>query len=302
MSRDSRPRPSWQVREPPPPTGRPLKAAAHLPGLRRVVAPNPGPMTGHGTNSWLVDHPGGTAIIDPGSDHPAHLEALLAAAGGRITHILLTHTHRDHLTGARPLGQMAGAPVCGFRHSAVPSFTPDIALDDGSVVAGLTVLHTPGHATDHLCFLTADGILFTGDHIMGWSTTMVPPAPDGSVRQFLDGLARIDALAPSLLLPAHGPPIPAPESCIRALIAHRLSREERILAALHQGPATLDEMMRRVYRAIPPTLRRAAELNLLAHLEKLRDDGRAIHDRDGWRATTAHGEPPPSQAPGRPYP
>lgn len=277
-------------------------AAAHLPGLRRIVAPNPGPMTGHGTNSWLVDHPGGTAVIDPGSDHPAHLEAILAAGGGRITHILLTHTHRDHLTGARPLGRMTGAPVCGFRHSAVASFTPDIALDDGSVVAGLTALHTPGHATDHLCFLTAEGTVFTGDHIMGWSTTMVPPAPDGSVRQFLDGLERISALAPSLLLPAHGAPISTPETCISALIAHRLSREDRILAALRQGPATLDDMMRRVYRAIPTSLHRAAELNLLAHLEKLRDDGRAMHDHAVWRADAAHGDSPPPREPARPAP
>lgn len=240
-------------------------------------------MTGHGTNSWLVDHPGGTAIIDPGSDHPVHLEALLAAGGGRITHILLTHTHRDHLTGARPLGLMTGAPVCGFRHSAVPAFTPDIPLDDGATIAGLTVLHTPGHATDHLCFLAGGGIVFTGDHIMGWSTTMVPPAPDGSVRQFLEGLERIHALAPTLLLPAHGPPIPTPESCIQALIAHRLSREATILAALPPIAATTEDMMRRLYRTVPASLRRAAELNLLAHLEKLRDDGRAIHDRDGWR-------------------
>ncbi|GBQ29751.1 MBL fold metallo-hydrolase [Gluconacetobacter sacchari] len=241
-------------------------------------------MTGHGTNSWLVDHPGGTAVIDPGSDNPAHLGALLAAAGGRITHILLTHTHPDHVTGARPLGRMAGAPVCGFRHSALASFTPDIALDDGAAVAGLTALHTPGHATDHLCFLAEGGVIFTGDHIMGWSTTMVPPAPHGSVRQFLDGLERIGALAPTLLLPAHGPPIPQPASCIQGLIAHRRSREATILAALRPTPATTEEMMHRVYRAIPAALRRPAELNLLAHLEKLREDGRAIHDRDGWRA------------------
>ncbi|ACI53032.1 beta-lactamase domain protein [Gluconacetobacter diazotrophicus PA1 5] len=273
------------MREAAPPVGQPLAAA---PGIRRIVAPNPGAMTGNGTNCWLVDHPGGTAIIDPGSDDPAHLHAIRAAAGP-VTHILLTHTHRDHLTGARPLGAATGAPVCGFRHSAVADFTPDIALDDGSAIAGLTAVHTPGHATDHLCFVTADGIVFTGDHIMGWSTTMVPPAPQGSVRQFLDGLARIDALDARLLLPAHGPSITAPAACIRALIDHRLTREATILAALDAVPATLEDMMRRVYRAVPPALHRAAEMNLLAHLEKLREDGHAVHGHDGWRV-----------APGRP--
>jgi glyoxylase-like metal-dependent hydrolase (beta-lactamase superfamily II) len=266
-------------------------------------------MTGHGTNCWLVDHPGGTAIIDPGSDAPAHLHAIRAAARGPITHILLTHTHRDHLTGARPLGAMTGAPVCAFRHSTVADFTPDIALDDGSVTAGLTVLHTPGHATDHLCFATAGevgtageftvagGTIFTGDHIMGWSTTMVPPAPDGSVRQFLDGLARIGRLGARLLLPAHGPAIPDPDPCIAGLIAHRLSREATILAALDSDPATMEDMMRRVYRAAPAALRRAATLNLLAHLEKLQEDGRAVHGHDGWRIAPG----PPGQKGGSPH-
>ncbi|WP_323990845.1 MBL fold metallo-hydrolase [Nguyenibacter sp. L1] len=272
------------MREAPPPVGVPLPAA---PGISRIVAPNPGPMTGHGTNCWLVAHAGGTAIIDPGSDDPAHLHAIRTAARGPITHVLLTHTHRDHLSGARPLAASAGAPVCGFRNSASPSFTPDMALDDGARLAGLTALHTPGHATDHLCFVAPGGIVFTGDHVMGWSTTMVPPAPDGSIRQFLDGLARLRALAPSLLLPAHGPAITRPDSCLRGLIAHRLAREARIRAALGPEAAPLAELMRRVYRAIPPALRRAAELNLLAHLEKLQQDGQAVHGHDGWRVAPA---------------
>ncbi|WP_264811763.1 MBL fold metallo-hydrolase, partial [Gluconacetobacter johannae] len=251
---------------------------------RRIVAPNPGPMTGHGTNSWLVEHAAGTAVIDPGPDDAAHLRAIVAAARGPVTHILLTHTHRDHLDGARPLAGMTGAPVCAYRHSACATFTPDIALDDGAPVATLTALHTPGHAADHLCFATGDGVLFTGDHIMGWSTTMVPPAPHGSVRLFLDSLNKVLDRDARLLLPAHGAPIASPAPCIRGLIAHRLAREDSILAALPEEPATLDDIMRCVYRAIRPALHRAAKLNLLAHLEKLRDDGRVVHHHETWRA------------------
>ncbi|MBB2202866.1 MBL fold metallo-hydrolase [Gluconacetobacter tumulisoli] len=276
-----RSRHDWRVNEPPPPVGVPLDAA---PGIRRIVAPNPGPMTGHGTNSWLVAHPAGTVVIDPGPDDPAHLRAIVAAARGPVSHILLTHTHRDHLEGARPLAGMTGVPVCAYRHSACATFSPDIALDDGARVATLAALHTPGHASDHLCFATRDGILFTGDHIMGWSTTMVPPAPHGSVRLFLHSLDKVLDHDARLLLPAHGPPITRTVPCVQGLIAHRLAREASILAALPDEPATLEVILRRVYRAVRPALRRAAELNLLAHLEKLRDDGLVVHDHDTWRA------------------
>ncbi|GAN98946.1 hypothetical protein Gxy13693_012_132 [Komagataeibacter xylinus NBRC 13693] len=270
----------WRISEPPPPYG---VALAQTPAIRRVVANNPGPMTGNGTNSWLVDHAGGCVVIDPGSADPAHLDALVAAAGDRpVTHIILTHTHRDHLEGARPLGARLGIPVCGFHASAEPDFTPDTGLQDKDEIAGLRVLYTPGHASDHICLETADGIIFTGDHIMGWSTTMVPPAPHGSVQQFLDSMDYLLQRDAHLLLPAHGPAIPHVKACIEGLVAHRRAREESILALLPVEPRTLDDIVDSMYHNLRPGLRRAARLNLHAHLEKLEHDGRVHHQADRW--------------------
>ncbi|NVN35932.1 MBL fold metallo-hydrolase [Komagataeibacter swingsii] len=270
----------WRISEPPPPHG---VALPQTPAIRRVVADNPGPMTGNGTNSWLVDHDGGCVVIDPGSTDPAHLDALVAAAGGRpITHVILTHTHADHLAGARPLAARLGIPVCGFHASAEPEFTPDIGLRDGDEIAGLRVLYTPGHASDHICLETGDGIIFTGDHVMGWSTTMVPPAPHGSVRQFLDSMDYLLQRGSPLLLPAHGPAIPHVKACIEGLVAHRRAREESILALLPDEPCTLDEIVDSLYHNLRPGLRRAARLNLHAHLEKLEHDGRVALHGDQW--------------------
>lgn len=273
----------WRVSEPPPPYGVPLPQSATI---RRVVANNPGPMTGNGTNSWLVEHAGGCVVIDPGSAAPAHLDALVAAAGGRpVTHIILTHTHHDHLDGARPLGLRLGVPVCGFHASAEPEFTPDIGLHDGDEIAGLRVLYTPGHASDHICLETGDGIILTGDHVMGWSTTMIPPAPHGSVRQFLDSMALLRRRHARLLLPAHGPAITRVKECIDGLVAHRQAREESILALMPDTPRTLDEIVDSMYHNLRPGLRRAAQLNLHAHLEKLEHDGRVRHHDGRWMKT-----------------
>ncbi|PYD51930.1 MBL fold metallo-hydrolase [Komagataeibacter saccharivorans] len=278
----------WRISEPPPPYGVALPQSATI---RRVVAHNPGPMTGNGTNSWLVDHDAGCAIIDPGSNAPAHLDALVRAAGDRrVTHIILTHTHHDHLDGARPLGARLGVPVCGFHLSAEPEFTPDIGLHDGDRIAGLRVLHTPGHATDHICLETADGIIFTGDHVMGWSTTMVPPAPYGSVRQFLDSMDYLLRRESHLLLPAHGPAIPHVKTCIEGLVAHRTAREESILALLPDSPRTLDEIVDSMYHNLRPGLRRAARLNLHAHLEKLLEDGKITLLENQWARITPRSE------------
>lgn len=273
----------WRISEPPPPYG---VALPQTPTICRVVANNPGPMTGNGTNSWLVDHGRGCVVIDPGSTDPAHLDALVAAAGDRpITHIILTHTHADHLAGARPLGARLRIPVCGFHASAEPEFTPDIGLRDGDEIAELRVLYTPGHASDHICLETADGIIFTGDHVMGWSTTMVPPAPHGSVQQFLDSMDYLAQRNSHLLLPAHGPAIPHVKACIEGLVAHRRARENSIIALMPVEPRTLDEIVDSMYHNLRPGLRRAARLNLHAHLEKLEQDGRVVLHGDQWAKT-----------------
>ncbi|MFT8686938.1 MAG: MBL fold metallo-hydrolase [Novacetimonas hansenii] len=270
----------WRVVEAPPPYG---VAIAAPPALRPVGAHNPGPMTGNGTNTWIVNHAGGCAVIDPGVADEGHLDAVVHALNGRaLTHILLTHTHHDHLDGAAPLSHRTGAPIHAWHSSAEPTFTPDIGLHDLDMVAGLRVLHTPGHATDHICLETADGIILTGDHVMGWSTTLIPPAPHGSVQMFLDSMERLLQRRPRLLLSAHGPVIEQPESCMRGLLGHRLSRHESIAALLLAQPRTTDQIVDAAYHHLRPGLRRAALLNLRAHLEKLRDDGRAIQVGDSW--------------------
>jgi len=270
--------------EPAPPVGIPLPAPGHeARGIRRIVAPNPGPMTYHGTNSWLVDWEGGTAVIDPGSEDPAHLQALASAAGGRLSHILLTHTHKDHLDGAETLARMTGAPLCSFRDSANPAFSPQHPLEDGDAIAGLTVLHTPGHASDHLCFAREDGILFSGDHVMGWSSSVVPPPPHGDLTVFLRQLARVRDRGDRLMLSAHGPAITDPAALVGGLIEHRLGREATILALLKPEPIGFDALLTRAYGSLKPALHRAARNNLLSHLLKLAGDGRATQDEEGWR-------------------
>ncbi|MBY4638586.1 MBL fold metallo-hydrolase [Gluconacetobacter entanii] len=271
----------WRVVEAPPPCG---VAIAATPTLRRVVADNPGPMTGNGTNTWIVDHAdGGCAVIDPGVADDAHLDAVQRALNGRpLTHIILTHTHHDHLDGAAPLSRRTGAPIHAWHRSAEPAFTPDVGLHDLDLVAGLRVLHTPGHATDHICLQTTDGVILTGDHVMGWSTTLIPPAPHGSVQMFLDSMERLLRCSPRLLLSAHGPVIEQPETCMRGLIEHRLSRHESIAALLLPSPRTPEQIVDAAYHRLRPGLRRAALLNLRAHLEKLRDDGRAVQAGDTW--------------------
>ncbi|WP_239021248.1 MBL fold metallo-hydrolase [Novacetimonas cocois] len=275
----------WRVVEPPPPYGQALPVTA---GIRRVVANNPGPMTGNGTNTWIVDHDGGAAVIDPGVTDAAHLDAVERALNGRrLTHIILTHTHHDHLDGAAPLSQRSGASIHAWHSSAEPTFSPDVGLHDLDEVAGLRVLYTPGHATDHICLETGDGIIFTGDHVMGWSTTLVPPAPHGSVQLFLDSMERLIGRGSRLLLSAHGPAIEQPETCMRGLMAHRLARHESIAALLRPQPRTVEQIVDAAYFRLRPGLRRAATLNLRAHLEKLRDDGRAIQTGDSWAAAPA---------------
>lgn len=280
---------AWKVTEEPPPRATPLGIA---PGIRRIVAPNPSPMTYNGTNSWLVDWDGGTVLIDPGSEDDTHLDAILAEAGGRLTHILLSHTHRDHLDGALTLARRAGVPTAGFRHSADPEFKADLTLDDGDRISGLTVVHTPGHAMDHLCFARDDGILFSGDHVMGWSTSVVPPPPYGDLTVFIAQLERVRDRRDRLMLSAHGAAITRPFETVQGLIEHRLAREQSIAALLNDSPQPIGILLGRAYVSLKAGLLGPARANLLSHLIKLERDGRAARTDAGWTAIPAAGSDP----------
>ena len=260
------------------------------PLVARVTANNPGPFTFHGTNTFLV----GTAeiaVIDPGPDDPAHVEAILRAVGAaKVTAILVTHTHRDHSPAARLLEAATGAPVFGegphrparpldlgeinpMDASSEHDFVPDRVLADGDVVEGagwtLEAVATPGHTANHLCFaLREEKTLFTGDHVMAWSTSIVAP-PDGAMVDFMASLRRLQARDDRLLLPAHGAGIADPKPFLAALEAHRLGREAALLAALEAGDKTLPEMVAEIYQGLDPRLRGAAALSLFAHAEDL---------------------------------
>ncbi len=253
------------------------------PGVLRLVADNPSAMTYHGTNTYLVEQSDGLAVIDPGPDLPAHVEAVLRAGAGRIRRILLTHTHRDHVGAAAALAAAAGAPLLGLRR---PS--PDEALVDGQAVGegarALITLRTPGHAADHLCFRLGD-TLFSGDHVMGWSTSVVWP-PDGDMADYMASLRRLLAAPDRLYLPGHGPPISEPHRLVRALLTHRQQRESRLLAALTPDlpPRQPAELLDTLYPGLDPALRLPAERVILAHLLKLEAEAKVSRvDDTAWR-------------------
>ena len=269
------------------------------PLVRRIVAPNPGPFTYTGTGTYLVGR-GRVAVIDPGPDLPAHVDAILEATTGEtITHILVTHTHRDHSAAAPRLAAATGAPTCGHgphggrgrRDTRAPDddtahveegvdrdFVPDIALGDGDAVEGagwrLEALWTPGHTSNHLCFaLDAERALFTGDHVMGWSTSVIVP-PDGDMAAYLAALERLRRRDDAILWPTHGPPIREPRRFLDALIAHRHAREAAIEAAVRAGRSRLADIVRVVYADTPESLHAAAACSVLAHLIHLAERGK----------------------------
>jgi glyoxylase-like metal-dependent hydrolase (beta-lactamase superfamily II) len=261
------------------------------PGLRRVLAGNASAMTFRGTNSYLLGTRG-LAVIDPGPDDPAHLQALLAAVrpGQHVSHILVTHAHLDHSPLARRLSEVTGAPVLGFGRAEAgrrpvmvrlaqegligggegvdTGFCPDQTLADRDTVKGdgwrVEALHTPGHMANHLAFAWGD-VLFSGDLVMGWATSLVSP-PDGDLSAFMTSLARLKRRTWSVFHAGHGAAVEDPNARLAELVTHREGREAAILAALGEGPATAKALARRIYTATPAGLMPAAERNVLAHL------------------------------------
>lgn len=265
--------------EPEPPRGVAVPVA---PGVRRIVARNAGPMTYWGTNTYLLDRPDGVAVLDPGPEDAVHVGEILRAAGGAVRAILLTHTHPDHLGAVASLRAATGAPVHAYSRPAGAGFAPDRLLDGGDWVAGLVALHMPGHAPDHLCFATESGLLFSGDHVMGWSSTVVSP-PDGDMAAYMAGLERLLGRADIAYLPGHGPILADPGAFVHGLLAHRRAREEAIVSLLAQGRIDGAAILDHVYGGLDPRLRGAALRNIEAHLRKLEGEGRAMRDGAGWR-------------------
>jgi glyoxylase-like metal-dependent hydrolase (beta-lactamase superfamily II) len=259
------------------------------PGVRRVTAPNPGVMTGPGTNSYIIGRDA-LAVIDPGPDMESHVARIVDTVGTRLKWIFCTHTHRDHSPAARALKAATGAQVLGF--AAVPDdgrqdteFKPDRALGEGDAVDcgefRLRAVHTPGHASNHLCFLLEDRkLLFTGDHVMQGSTVVISP-PDGDMQAYLASLERLLGMDIAQIAPGHGRVIDVPHDEARRLIAHRLKREQKVVDALNvKNPATLDELVALVYADVPEKLYPVAKRSLHAHLIKLAREGR-VHEASG---------------------
>jgi glyoxylase-like metal-dependent hydrolase (beta-lactamase superfamily II) len=257
-----------------------------LPGIDRVVANNPGPMTYFGTNTYLIDTTEGLVVLDPGPDDAAHVEAVLRATGGQVSLILLSHTHHDHVGATAALQQATGAPTAGFRDSALATFDADIKLADGDTIAGMLAIHTPGHCSDHLCYALdlRDGTkaLFSADHVMSWSSSIVSP-PDGDMAAYFNSLRVLLDRDDDVFLPGHGPKLPDPRDLVRDLLDHRMARERAIATALGNGPADTYTLMDTLYSQVNPRLRRAAERNVLAHLLKLEGEGKVMRDGEVWR-------------------
>lgn len=258
------------------------------PGVRRIVANNPGPYTFLGTNTYLVGT-GHVAVIDPGPADAEHLSAIAKATRGeRVTHILITHSHRDHCDGALPLQERLGGEIVAFgptgtaRGAGTPglgdafvdsAFKPDIPVADGDTLKSggfaLDVMHMPGHAPDHLCFaLVGKRTVFTGDHVMGWNTTVIAP-PEGNMGDFLASLERLMQRHDKLFLPGHGGRIETPQRVVRAYMTHRKWREQNILACIDEGVCTIPRIVAKLYGALDADLKEAAALSVLAHLEHL---------------------------------
>ena len=271
------------------------------PRVRRLLCGNSGPFTFGGTNTWIIGEQE-LVVLDPGPEDGAHLDAILrTVSDGRIARILVSHTHRDHSSGAAALKRATGARTAGYGpHSTPPeaggegadhSFRPDEILTDGVSLAGhewqVTALHTPGHCANHLCFeLDGTGALFSGDHVMSWSTSVVSP-PDGNMGDYMRSLDRLARRDDRLLLPGHGPPLPDPAPFLAALAAHRRAREAKVLTALRAagGAVTAADLVSATYGPkLDPRLRGGATRSLLAQLIELERQGVARREGDRFSA------------------
>ena len=273
------------------------------PLVRRVLAPNGSPFTYTGTQTYLVGSAEGLAVIDPGPAEDEHLSALVSAiSGAPVLAIACTHTHRDHSPAAAPLAALTGAPVVGCAPLAIEGgelradapfdadYRPDRVLADGEAIAGpgwtLTALATPGHTSNHLCFaLEETGALFTGDHVMGWSTTVVAP-PDGDMADYMASLDKLHARSDRVYYPAHGPAVHKPKQLVRGMIGHRRLRERQILRLLGHAPQTVAELVPQMYKGVSEFLWPAAGLSVSAHLFDLERRGRVARSEDLWTIRT----------------
>lgn len=284
----------------PPPKPWPTGTAEQLePLVRRVLAPNPSPFTYTGTQSYIVGRGDGCAVIDPGPDDPAHLEALEAALGGeRVVAIMCTHTHKDHSPAARVLARRTGAPIVGCAPLAFdtggpradegfdPHYEADRVLEDGEAMTGpgwtLRAIATPGHVSNHLCFaLEETGAMFTGDHVMGWSTSVVVP-PDGDMGAYMLSLEKLHTRQDRVYYPAHGPAVEKPRQLVRGMIGHRKQRENQILRLLGEENRSVEALVPLMYKGLDPRLTKAAGLSVLAHLIDLERRGLVVRSQDIW--------------------
>lgn len=284
----------------------------HEPLVRRVLAPNPSPYTYTGTQTWLIGAGSDVAVIDPGpaGDGPnsghadingiGHVEAILRAIGDvKVTAILCTHTHRDHSPAAAPLKAVTGAPIIGCAPLVLlddgpradsafdPDYAPDRILTDGEQISGdgwtIKAVATPGHTSNHLCYsLLETGALFTGDHVMKWSTSVVSP-PDGDMRAYMASLQKLYDREDRIYYPAHGPAVVKPRQLVRGMIGHRRQRERQIVKLLEAQPQMIPDMVAQMYKGLDPRLTGAAGRSVLAHLVDLQNQGRVLTTGDEWK-------------------
>lgn len=280
--------------------------------VRRVLAPNPSPYTFTGTQTWIVGAGHDVAVIDPGPmgsgasvGDPAdingvgHIDAILRVVGEqRVAAILCTHTHRDHSPAAAPLKAATGAPIIGCAALALsddgpradsafdPDYAPDHVLADGERIAGdgwtIEAVATPGHTSNHLCFaLVETGALFTGDHVMAWSTSVVSP-PDGDMAAYMASLSKLHERDDRVYYPAHGPAVTKPRQLVRGMLGHRKQRERQILRELERGTRVIPDMVQHMYKGLDPRLTGAAGRSVLAHLIDLEARGRVVREDESW--------------------
>ncbi len=269
------------------------------PLVRRVLAPNPSPFTFTGTETYIVGAGENVAVIDPGPDDPAHIAALLGAIGeAKVAAICCTHTHRDHSPAATTLKAATGAPIIGCAGLALEddgpradaafdtTYVPDRVLSDGESITGpdwtLTALATPGHTSNHLCFaLEQSGALFTGDHVMGWSTSIVSP-PDGDMADYMASLDKLYTRKDRVYYPAHGAQVDKPQQLVRGMIGHRRQRERQIVKLIGEGVAEIAAMVPRMYKGVDQRLWPAAGRSVLAHLIDLEGKARVSRRGEQW--------------------